>query len=37
VFKQTYVTGDMTMVALDPVWTLLDAERAAGSKSFAAP
>ena len=29
VFKQTYVTGDATMVALDPVWTLLDAERAA--------
>jgi DNA-binding winged helix-turn-helix (wHTH) protein len=31
VFKQTYVTGDMTMVALDPVWTLVDAERAAGA------
>jgi len=29
VFKQTYVTGDATMVALDPVWTLLDAEHAA--------
>ena len=26
VFKQTYVTGDMTMVALDPIWTLLEAE-----------
>ncbi len=26
VFKQTYVTGDMTMVALDPVWTPLEAE-----------
>jgi len=29
VFKQTYVTGDMTMVALDPVWTLMEAERTA--------
>jgi DNA-binding winged helix-turn-helix (wHTH) protein len=26
VFKQTYVTGDMTMVALDPIWTLVEAE-----------
>lgn len=30
VFKQTYVTGDMTMVALDPIWTLLEAEGSAG-------
>ena len=29
VFRQTYVTGDITMVALDPVWTLLEAERTA--------
>jgi DNA-binding winged helix-turn-helix (wHTH) protein len=28
VFRQTYVTGDMTMVALDPLWTLIDAETA---------
>lgn len=26
VFKQTYVTGDMTMVALDPIWSLVEAE-----------
>jgi DNA-binding winged helix-turn-helix (wHTH) protein len=26
IFKQTYVTGDVTMVALEPVWTLTDAE-----------
>jgi DNA-binding winged helix-turn-helix (wHTH) protein len=26
VFKQTYISGDMTMVALDPIWTLLEAE-----------
>lgn len=32
VFKQTYVTGDMTMVALDPVWTLVAAERAAAPR-----
>jgi len=30
VFQQTYVSGYVTMVALEPVWTLLDAERAAG-------
>ena len=30
VFHQTYVSGYVTMVALEPVWTLLDAERAAG-------
>jgi DNA-binding winged helix-turn-helix (wHTH) protein len=35
VFKQTYVTGDMTMVALDPIWTLVEAERAVASKSVA--
>jgi DNA-binding winged helix-turn-helix (wHTH) protein len=29
VFKQTYLTGDITMVALDPIWTLVGAERAA--------
>jgi DNA-binding winged helix-turn-helix (wHTH) protein len=28
VFRQTYVTGDMTMVALDPIWSLVEAERA---------
>lgn len=33
VFKQTYLTGDVTMVALEPVWTLLDAERTAASHS----
>jgi hypothetical protein len=27
VFQQTYVTGHVTMVALEPVWTLLDAEK----------
>ena len=27
VFKQTYLTGDMTMVALHPSWTLLQAVR----------
>jgi DNA-binding winged helix-turn-helix (wHTH) protein len=32
VFKQTYVTGDMTMVALEPVWTLTSAERSATSR-----
>lgn len=29
VFEQTYVTGDITMVALEPVWTLTGAERTA--------
>ena len=28
IFQQTYVTGDVTMVALHPVWTLLEAELA---------
>ncbi len=28
IFEQTYVTGHTTMVALDPVWTLVEAERA---------
>lgn len=28
VFQQTYVSGYVTMVALEPVWTLLEAERA---------
>jgi hypothetical protein len=32
VFKQTYVTGDMTMVALQPVWTLVEAERSLASE-----
>ncbi len=27
IFHQTYVTGDVTMVALQPVWTLCEAER----------
>jgi DNA-binding winged helix-turn-helix (wHTH) protein len=31
VFKQTYVTGDMTMVALDPIWMLIEAERIAAN------
>jgi DNA-binding winged helix-turn-helix (wHTH) protein len=35
VFKQTYVTGGMTIVALDPIWTLVEAERAGASKSVA--
>ena len=32
VFHQTYVSGYVTMVALEPVWTLLDAERGAGKR-----
>jgi hypothetical protein len=32
VFKQTYVTGDMTMVSLEPIWTLGEAERLARSQ-----
>jgi DNA-binding winged helix-turn-helix (wHTH) protein len=28
IFEQTYVTGHTTMVALEPVWTLVEAERA---------
>jgi DNA-binding winged helix-turn-helix (wHTH) protein len=28
VFRQTYVTGDMTMVALEPIWSLTKAEHA---------
>jgi DNA-binding winged helix-turn-helix (wHTH) protein len=32
VFKQTYVTGDITMVALEPIWTLVGAERAAARR-----
>jgi DNA-binding winged helix-turn-helix (wHTH) protein len=35
VFKETFVTGVMTMVALDPIWTLVEAERAVASKSVA--
>ncbi len=31
VFKQTYVTGDMTMVALAPIWMLIEAERIAAN------
>jgi len=27
IFQQTYVSGYMTMVALEPIWTLLEAER----------
>ena len=30
VFRQTYIDDYVTMVALEPVWTLLVAERAAG-------
>lgn len=32
VFQQTYVSGYVTMVALEPVWTLIEAERAAGKR-----
>lgn len=35
VFKQTYPSGYMTMVALDPIWTLTEAERVAISKPLA--
>jgi DNA-binding winged helix-turn-helix (wHTH) protein len=33
VFEQTYPTGHVTMVALDPVWTLLGAERVAAKSA----
>ena len=33
VFKQKYITGDTTMVALEPVWTLLGAERKAANSA----
>ena len=29
IFKQTYPSGSVSMVALKPVWTLVEAERAA--------
>ena len=32
IFQQTYVTAHVTMVALQPVWTLLEAERAADAR-----
>lgn len=32
IFEQTYLTGQTTMVALQPVWTLCSAERAAAGR-----
>jgi DNA-binding winged helix-turn-helix (wHTH) protein len=37
VFQQTYVDRYMTMVALEPVWTLLEAERAVEKRRSRAP